>query len=59
MSKAKRLLAMHATTAKSATVHYVLSESNATNREQRRKLDRDHRRQEAKDKIRARQEQPK
>lgn len=53
MSKAKFLAAAFATVAKSATVHYVLSESNVTNREQRRHLEREHKRQVAAEKKRA------
>ena len=45
MSNVKRLGRMFATTAKAATVHYLLTDSNATNREQRRKLERDHKKQ--------------
>lgn len=51
MSKAKHLKAMFATTAKSATMHYLLTDSNVTNREQRRKLERDHKRQMAAEKA--------
>ena len=36
--KAKQLMNMFATVAKSAKVHYVLSDENATNRAQRREL---------------------